>query len=116
MVAEDASVSAMLSVRSSSADVPTDTNTGRISTDAKHVNVFQVDHLVTLRQIQPTCIYFLLRSKAGSLINIENQLRFVNYSQSVYADLCARSIVNMEWWWMNMDARFANVGSLIHVR
>ena len=71
MVAEDASVSAMLSVRGSSADVQRDTNTGRTSTDAKHVNVFQVDSPVTLRQIQPYLL--LLRStKAGSLTNIEN--------------------------------------------
>ena len=110
MVAEDASVSAMLSVRSSSADVLTDTNTARISTDAKHVNVFQVDHLVTLRQIQPYMYLLPFTFHQGWLTNKYWK------SQSVYADLCARSIVNMEWWWMNMDARFVNVGSLIHVR
>ena len=69
MVAEDASVSAMLSVRSSSADVLTDTNTGRISTEAKHVNVFQVDHLVTLRQIQPYMYLLRFTFHQGCLTN-----------------------------------------------
>ena len=68
MVAEDASVSATLSVRSSSVDVRTDTNTRRISTDANHVNVFQVDNLVTLRQIQPY-MYLLPFTFQGWLTN-----------------------------------------------
>ena len=76
---EDVSVSATLSVHSSSVDVQMDTSTERISTAAKHVNVFQVDYRFS---------YFKTNSISFSLLHSTEYWKPVNSSNYFIVSVC----------------------------